>query len=165
MKTAIIFYSRTGNTRHIAKILEEKIKEKKTYVDAIEIKAEKRPNYLKAGFVGMKQKELPIKNMNVDLKKYDGIIIGSPIWSWHICPYLKTFFNQAKNIKGKNAVVYITCGGGIEKQPKAIGPFLEYLKSIDMKPIGASLALQMRKEEIKDGKQNIDGFIEKILSK
>ena len=165
MKTAIIFYSRTGNTRHVAQILGEKLRGKKTDVDVIEIKEEKRLSYLKAGYIGLKQKELPIKNTDVDLKKYDIIILGSPIWAGKLCPYLKTFLRQAKNVKGKTTAVYITCGGENKRQSKAIHPFIKYLKTIGMKPLDASLALQMRKEKIVNGDQNIDRFIEEITSR
>lgn len=54
MKTAIVYYSRTGNTRYVANMLEEKLKEEKADVDIIEIKAEKTPGFLKAGRSAMK---------------------------------------------------------------------------------------------------------------
>jgi len=81
MKICIIYYSRTGNTRNAAKLLEEKLKEQKADVELIEIEAVKKPGFLKAGIAAMTQKELPITNTDVDLKKYDKILVGSPTWA------------------------------------------------------------------------------------
>ena len=80
MKICIIYYSRTGNTRNVAKLLEGKLKEQKADVELIEIEAVKKLGFLKAGIAAMTQKELPITNTDVDLKKYDKILVGSPTW-------------------------------------------------------------------------------------
>jgi len=37
MKIGVIYYSRTGNTKQVAKTLEQQLKEKKAEVDLIEI--------------------------------------------------------------------------------------------------------------------------------
>jgi flavodoxin len=53
MKIGIVYYSRTGNTRHVAKLLEEKLKEKKADVELVEIEHIKKPGFFKAGRVSM----------------------------------------------------------------------------------------------------------------
>ena len=78
MKIGIVYYSRSGSTKHVAKLLGEKLKEQKADVELIEIEHEKKPSFLKAGKAGLTQKELPIKNTVFDLKKYDKILVGSP---------------------------------------------------------------------------------------
>ena len=78
MKIGIIYYSRSGSTKHVAKLLEGKLKEQKADVELIEIEHEKKPSFFKAARAGMTQKELPIKNTDFDLKKYDKILVGSP---------------------------------------------------------------------------------------
>ncbi len=79
MTIGIVYYSRTGNTRAAAQILAEKIKKQNVAVDFIEIEAMKRPGFFKAGSAAMRQRELPIKNTNVDVSKYETLIVGSPI--------------------------------------------------------------------------------------
>ena len=61
MTIGIIYYSRTGNTRHAAKLLEEKLKERNRDVKLVEIEAVKKPGFFKAGFAAFRQKELPMK--------------------------------------------------------------------------------------------------------
>lgn len=74
----IIFYSRTGNTKAVASLLADKLREKQAAVDMIEIEAVKRPGFFSAGRAAMKQQHLPIKNTNSDLGKYDTLVVGSP---------------------------------------------------------------------------------------
>ena len=87
MKIVIVFYSRTGNTKKAAEVLKDNFEKMEVDVDLIEIIHEKRPGYFKAGRVGMKQIELPIKNTNFDISKYDRIIVGVPVWGLRpACP-------------------------------------------------------------------------------
>ena len=69
MKIGLVYYSRTGNTKKIAKILEEKFKEKNTEIDLIEIEHVKKPGFFAAGKASTKQLELPIKNNHFDMQK------------------------------------------------------------------------------------------------
>ena len=108
MKIGIIYYSRTGNTKKIAKILEGKIKEKKAEVDLIEIEHVNRPGFFKAGRASMKQQELPIKNTDFDMRKYDVIHVGSPTWNKRPSPFIITFINKAGKMKGKKIAIFGT---------------------------------------------------------
>lgn len=164
MKICIIYYSRTENTRNVAKLLEGKLKERKADVELIEIEAVKKPGFLKAGRAAMTQKELPITNTDVDLKKYDKILVGSPTWAGRPTPHIRSFFNIADNYKGKEAGVFFTCSGSIEKSQTG-KDIKNYLGEIGLNVIDEILSLQMKKEEIKDGEKNIDGFIKTIMSK
>ena len=64
----------------------------------------------------------------------------------------------------KNAGVFFTCSGSIEK-PQTDNDIMDYLIEIGLRTINKILSLQMKKEEIKDGEQNIDGFIKAMMSK
>jgi len=165
MKIGIIFYSRTGNTRSIAKLLENKFKEEKADADLVEIEHVKKPGFFKAGKAAMKQQELPIKNANFDLKKYDFIIAGTPIWAGRPSPYVKTFMNKAENVKGKKGAFFLTGATPIEDREKATSIIRNDLENVGLKTIDALLLLRIRKEEIIDGEQDIDGFINAVLSK
>jgi flavodoxin len=162
MKIGILYYSRTGNTRQAAKILEEKIKQN-AEVDLIEIEHVKKPGFFKAGGAAMKQKELPIKNTDFDMEKYDFLIVGSPIWGGNPSPFVKSFMNKAENIKGKQAAVFSTGGGSIDKREKFNGIIKNNLENVGVKTIDNYLALHMRKEQIVDGEQNIDNFIKTVM--
>lgn len=165
MKIGIVYYSRTGNTRQVANILQEKFKEKKAEVDLIEIEHEKKPGFFKAGRSAMKQQELPILNADFDMEKYNLVVIGSPTWAGHPTPFVKTFLEKAKNMKGKNVAVFGTGMSpiGVRQQ------FMELMKN-DVAQAGATsidafLAINFKRGQLTDGQQNIDAFITSCLKK
>jgi len=164
MKICIIYYSRIGNTRNAAKLLEGKLKERKVDVELVEIEAVKKPSFLKAGRSAMTQKELPITNTDVDLKKYDKILVGSPTWAGRSTLHIRSFFNIADNYEGREASVFFTCSGSIEK-PQTGKDIKNYLGEIGLNVIDEILSLQIKREKIKDGEQDIDVFIKTIMSK
>ncbi len=146
MRIGIVYYSRTGNTKHVARLLEQKLKENKQHVDVIEIEHAKRPGLFGAGRAARKQKELPIKNTAANLKEYDMVLVGSPTWAGRPSPYIRSFFTKATSFEGKAAGVFITGGGPGEDNVKNSESLKEYLGSIGLKPVNYTLNLQMKKE-------------------
>jgi len=163
MKIGIVYYSRTGNTRKAAQILEEKFKEEKAEVDLIEIEHVKIPGFLKAGRTAIKQQELPIKNTNFNMKKYDVIIAGSPTWGGSPSPFIKSFMNRAENIKGKKVAVFGTGMSPIDKREKFKEIIKDNLESLGVKTNDNFLALRMKDEQIIEGKENMDNFVKTVL--
>jgi flavodoxin len=165
MTIGIVYYSRTGNTRMIAQLLAEKLKQNNTGVDLIEIEAVKRPGFFSAGRAAMKQRELSIKNPYVDLGKYSTLIVGSPTWAGCCPPFIKTFFSSAKNIQGKNVAVFITGGGPPDPQGKPRKMMTEFLSDSGLSITDSFLGLQMQKGKIRSGEEQIDGFVQSVLLK
>jgi flavodoxin len=162
MKTAILYYSRTGNTENAAEILESKLKEKENDVELIEIKAKKRLGFFKANKVAIKQNELPIKNSNCDLSDYNKIIIGIPSWANHPAPFYKTFINKSKGINNQQFFIFITGSRSISSNEPVIKFMKNELFKLGVINIEAELILKMRKGKIVDGKNKIDSFVNKI---
>ena len=120
--------------------------------------------FFKAGRSAMTQKEQPINNTDFDLKKYDKILVGSPTWAGKPSPHIRTFFNKAENIKGKKAGVFYTASGKPEKANTG-DDLRKYLSEIGLEPVNKTIGFQMKKEKIRDGKQNIDSFVETFMKK
>ena len=80
MKTLVLYYSYSGKTKTIA----EELAEKET-ADIVEIKDAKRPGKLKAYIAGIiaagTGKAWPIQPLDVDLTKYDRLILLAPVWA------------------------------------------------------------------------------------
>ncbi len=165
MSIGIVYYSRTGNTRMIAQLLAEKLKQKDQSVDLIEIEAVKNPGFFSAGRAAMKQTEVPVKNTNVDLGKYSSLIVGSPTWAGCCPPLIKTFFSSAKNVKGKKTSLFITGGGLPEPQGKPRQMMQQFLTESGLSVSDDFLGLHMQKGKIRQGEQSIDGFVQSILRK
>jgi len=163
MKIGIIYYSKTGNTRYVAHLLEQKLKEKNRDVDIVEIEAVKQPGFFGAGAAAIKEKELPIKNTGFDLKPYDTLIVGSPIWGGRPSPFLKTFFKCAKNVKGKKVACFVGGKGESGSHTLAQDIMRKNLEAVGMNVSDAFLDLQMGKGSIRSGEQEIEGFLDKVL--
>jgi flavodoxin len=164
MKIGIVYYSRTGNTKQVAKTLEEKLKEKNAEVDLIEIEHVKRPGFLTAGKAASKQLELPIKNTDFDMQKYDVIVVGTPTWAGRPSPFIINFINKAENIKGKKIAIFGTGMSPInarEQFKEIIRNSLE--KKTGMKTFDSFLVLQFKRRKLVDGEQNIDNFVNTVL--
>jgi flavodoxin len=165
MTIGIVYYSRTGNTRQAAKLLEEKLKERKINAKLIEIEAVKKPGYLKAGYAAFRQKELPIKNTELNLSEFDALLVGTPTWGGKPSPFIKTFFTKVNNVKGKKVGLFATGGSVPGSQTTTAQMMKEYAEQQGLVPVDAFLTLQMMSGEIKDGTQIIPHFLESVLSK
>lgn len=163
MTVGIIYYSRSGNTRIAVKLLEEKLKQQQLPVQVVEIEAVKNPGYLKAGYSGYRQKELPIKNTEFDVGPFDVLLVGGPIWAGHPSPFIKTFFKHVTNGKGKKVGLFITSGSPPGQNSEAADLMKEYAEQSGFMPIDAFLTLQMMSGEIKDGTQILDHFLQDLI--
>jgi len=163
MKIGIVYYSRTGNTKHVAKMLEEKFKEKNTEVDLIEIEHVKRPGFFTAGKTATKQQELPIKNTEFDMGEYDVIIAGSPTWAGGPSPFIITFIHKAANMKGKKIAIFGTGMSPINIRDQFKEIIKNNLEKAGLKTFDSFLALQFTRGKLVDGEQNIDNFVNTVL--
>ncbi|MEG0307233.1 MAG: flavodoxin [Clostridium sp.] len=115
--TLVVFYSLDGNS----KLIGEEIKNILN-CDILELKPIKdlNPNsfklskYLWGGKQIIMNKAPELNPYTIDLKKYDNLFIGSPIWAGTYAPALKTFFIE-NEIKDKNIGLYCCHGGGSSK--------------------------------------------------
>ena len=115
VKTAVIYFSWSGNTRFAAETIA-----KKTGADLFEIKAETPYNSnfnkccdeAKPECYGKKLR--PIKPIaGLDLAKYDVVFVGTPNWWGTMAPPVRTWVTQSKDaLKGKTVCLFQTHGGG-----------------------------------------------------
>jgi len=59
----------------------------------------------------MKQERDPIDPAVIAVGKYDGIVVGTPVWGRTPTPAINAAVDALKGCEGKKAVVYATCGG------------------------------------------------------
>ena len=112
----------------------------------------------------MQETELPIKNTEVDLKNYDTFIVGAPIWGGKPAPLIKTFVNSAKNIKGKKAAVFVTSGGAATNRTNAKDIMKNWMEPAGIQVSDVFFGLQMSKGKIKSGEEQIESFVQSVLS-
>ena len=111
-KILIAYFSWSGNTEHIAKLIRSwiggdmfKIETAVPYPD----------DYQETAYgIAKKQHEnnvMPELKDNGNISGYDIIFVGTPAWWYHMAPAVKTFLS-AHTFEGKTIVPFITHGGG-----------------------------------------------------
>ena len=131
MRTAIVYYSMSGNTKYVADKIADRIKDSGE-VDIIKIEPKKAypdkgaRKFFWGGKSAVMGEKPALQPYEFSIEKYDRIIIGTPVWASTFVPPLRTFINDNPDIKNKKIAVF-TCfsGGGadkaIDKMKKYIG--------------------------------------------
>jgi flavodoxin len=109
MKSLVIYYSLTGKTKLVAQAIAEALN-----AAPVEI-TERRPIpmpfvYLIGGFRAITNRGSKINPIGVDLKEYERIFIGSPIWASRPVPAINSFIYQT-NFEGRSIIPFFTMGG------------------------------------------------------
>ena len=115
MKSLVLYYSFSGNTRRIAKMIQEEIGG-----DIAEVLTVKPyiGNYNEVVAQGKHEIEndfMPkLQNLPIDIADYDTVILGSPVWWYTFAPAIKTLLSTV-NLKNKEVYPFATNGGWIGK--------------------------------------------------
>ena len=109
MKSLVVYYSMTGKTRLVSQVIAEALN-----ATLVEIE-ERRPIpipfvYLSGGFRALTNRGSRICPVDVDLKQYERIFIGSPIWASRPAPAVNSFIYQT-NFEGRSIIPFFTMGG------------------------------------------------------
>lgn len=111
MKTLVVYYSYSGNTKQVV----DMIKEKKNF-DVLEIKP---VNAYSSDYQKVVDDEeakmdmdeiIEIKDINVNLDEYEKVLLGTGVWWYKITPAIRSFLNKY-DLKDKVIVPFITNGG------------------------------------------------------
>lgn len=111
-KVLLVYYSRTGNTREIARRIQRiaggdlmEIEPVTPYPDDYHAVVKQAGAELNAGY------RPPLKTRLENIGSYDVIFLGSPNWWNTIAPPVQSFLSQV-NLSGKIVAAFITHGGG-----------------------------------------------------
>jgi flavodoxin len=109
MKTLVVYYSLTGKTRLVAQTIAEALQ-----ATLVEIE-ERRPTpmpfvYLSGSFRAFMNWGSKIKPLDVDLKQYERMFIGSPMWAYRPAPAINSFIYRT-SLEGRSFIPFFTMGG------------------------------------------------------
>ena len=126
MKTAIVFYSLSGNTKYVAEKMAQALGAymiplvpKKTYPDSGFKK------FFWGGKSAIMGEKPALEHYTFQADTYDCVILGTPVWAGTIAPPLRTFIAENLSaLQGKRLAVFACCSGGpgkvMEKAKKAL---------------------------------------------
>lgn len=110
MKNLIVYYSYEGNTEELVNAMTKVIDaDVLKLVPKKEKKSKSLFRFVWGGIQVYMTKTPELEEYNIDLNKYDNIIIGSPCWFGSYAPPIKTFLKDNK-IENKN-IYLLMCDG------------------------------------------------------
>ena len=159
MKTAILYYSMSGNTKYVADKIAEKINADIIRIEPVKAYPDKgAKKFIWGGKSAVMGEKPALQPYEFSVEKYDRIILGTPVCASNFAPPIRTFIKENPDIQGKRIAVF-TCfsGGGadkaIEKMKKCIG----------VEKFEAELILTDPKENVKvEDDEKIDLFCEML---
>ena len=116
MKTLVIYYTRTGNTKFVAETI---MAELGADIDEV-IDLKNRQGilaFLSAGRDAMSGKETEIAKTKRTTTDYDLIIIAQPVWAGSPTPAIRTYLNK-NDLSGKKVALFFSdsnLGQAVEK--------------------------------------------------
>ena len=129
MKKYFIYYSNSGNGDIVAEFLRDRD------FEIIKVETKKKNKKMgffrifKYGFLAMREKRVKINDINIDLKKDDYVVIGSPIWNDRIsCPIWSVLDELDLNKENTKFIFY--SGGGRAEHAKIQIEKLGYKKEV-----------------------------------
>jgi flavodoxin len=110
VKPLVVYYSLTGKTKLVAQTIAEALNA--TLVEIKETKPRKLGPfvYLTGGFAATINRGSKINPIDVDLKQYERIFIGSPMWNSRPAPAINSFIYQT-NFEGRSIIPFFTMSG------------------------------------------------------
>ncbi len=106
MKILIVYYSKTGSTEKVAETLKQEFEKNRHNVELekiVPVHELKAYQYKKNG------KELALKKAANSVKKFDLVLIGTPVWNFCPTPIVLAYLRNLLNIKDKKFALFITC--------------------------------------------------------
>ncbi len=102
MKIGIIVFSKTGHTYSVANKLMGKLSEKGHSVKLEKLEPKNEDMHPRA-------KNVELKNIP-DIKGYDVVVLGGPIWAFSLSPALKTYMDALPSLDNKKIICFVTMG-------------------------------------------------------
>ena len=121
MKTAIVYYSHTGNTAFAAEKIKELLNADIIRIEPVKAYPDKGfKMFLFGGKSAMMSETPKLAPYSFNAEDHDTVFIGMPIWASRITPPMRTFIKENKTaLTNKKIRVFACCSGGIKGAEKA----------------------------------------------
>jgi flavodoxin len=109
MKSLVVFYSHTGNTKLVAQTIADALKADLVEIEEVKPRGKGATTIMTGGFGAITNNSSEIKPVNIDFAQYDTIFLGAPVWASRPVPAINAFL-KASNFAGRNVVLFFTRG-------------------------------------------------------
>jgi len=112
MKSAVIYYSYSGNTKQVARVLSEFLAAKGEVVQIELIAPDESKSFLVQCRRAFSHARAKITPVNFDLSGFDLICFGTPVWAFGPAPAVNTYLDNCRGLEGKEIILFTTYGSG-----------------------------------------------------
>ncbi len=161
MKTLIVYYSLEGNTDYTATRIANRLGADKLRLRPVkEFTGTGLKKFFWGGKSAMMAEKPKLEDYDVNLAKYDRIIIGFPVWASNIAPPIRTFVEEHKAQLKRKQLAAFACqaGGGADKALQKLKAFI----GIDAFELEAAFKDPKKKQSGETDKL-IDGFCDILV--
>lgn len=109
MTDLVIYYSRTNNTKTVAQTIADKYDAQMLEIKD-KTKREGAFGFIKGAVDSLREKATPIEYDDVNLKDYDTVYIGTPVWASKPTPAVTQFIEE-NEFSGVNCITFATMMG------------------------------------------------------
>ncbi|MFC1709302.1 flavodoxin family protein [Candidatus Omnitrophota bacterium] len=113
MRSAIIYYSYSGNTKKVALELQDYLG-KQGSVELIRLRPkDETDSFLAQCNRAFFRQQVPIEDVPLDLKDFDIVCLGTPVWALGPAAAMNTFLKKCVGVENKSIVSFTTYGSGL----------------------------------------------------
>lgn len=98
-----------------------------------------------------------IQDLEIDLNKYDEIILGTPVWWYRPVPAIRTFLTQ-NDLSGKVVKPYATNAGWLGRTFKEIKQLCPNSKVVE----GMNIVFESYSDKLVTREQDVDNWISNL---
>ncbi len=154
MKTLIVYYTRTGNTKKIVDALQAGLA---ADVEMIAEKGSRRGplGWIRSGRQGASKADVEIQPLGADTSSYGLVVLASPVWAGNVSAPMRAFMKRHRDALPDTAV-FLTHDG-----PDAIQAFADFDELLGREPLARGEA---NSKIVQAGgyDQAVQEFIEKL---
>jgi len=111
MRVLIAFQGDSGSNTKVAETLKAGLEKKGWNITLQPILPKKDLKWFHHVKEYRKMKKIALRDAVSDLKKFDLVIVGTPVWTYKPTPVITTYLRGLKSTKGKKFVLFATCVG------------------------------------------------------
>jgi len=158
MKSAIVYYSYSGNTRKVAQALMEALKQEGEVREIELVPIDETRSFFGQCRRAFWHKKASLQNVNFDLSGYDHICVGTPVWAFGPTPAINTYLDKCFGVEGKPVILFTTYGSGAGRER-----CLDYMQDIlAKKGAGEFKRFSVQQFKVRD-KDFVIATIKKVL--
>ncbi len=160
MKTLVVYYSKSGNTRRVAEEIAKVAGAETEELIEIATKRSGILGFLFAGRDGMRERMSRIEPAKKRAVDYDLIVVGSPVWGWNLVPAVRSYL-AGVDLRGKPVAFFCTMSGNGEKKT------FQSMRSLAQgaKPLGELAVVQAELKAPETLAQRVSAWTQEMIAK